>query len=195
MESIGNNSDSKFFLLTQDELTAIHREAAEIGAKAALEKIDSEKKKIIHASKDKRLRNTKLLLENYHMLKLSATDSVYVRGHIKESITDVLLNMMNLYEDGVIVESIKKSAERTIIMVEHIETMVKLYKTYCYQSDWKDKRRYEVIYNLYIRDDVKSVKQVAKEQHVSNDTIYSDIKIAIQRLSALIFGIDGLKIT
>ena len=39
-----------------------------------------------------------------------------------------------------------------------------------------------------------SVKEVAEKQNMSKENVYADIKIAIERLTALIFGVDGLKV-
>ena len=35
-------------------------------------------------------------------------------------------------------------------------------------------------------------KELMDKWHISTDTTYQDEKIAIERLSALIFGVDGL---
>ena len=53
-------------------------------------------------------------------------------------------------------------------------------------------RRYEVLWDLYMAEDTLSVREVAKKQHVSLDTVYTDRKMAIEKLTSLIFGIDGL---
>ena len=47
---------------------------------------------------------------------------------------------------------------------------------------------------MYMAEDTLSVKEVAKKQHVSKDTVYTDIRMAIEKLTALIFGVDGLNV-
>ena len=169
--------------------------AAEIGAKAAMERLEEERKSLYHKAINRRLHNTKLLLRNYRMLRENADNSIYGRSQMEESAADILCNMMNMYDDEVIVDAIKRSATRTAIIVAHIDTMMKLYEAYCSKSgNDLDNRRYEIIKDMYIVEDPLTVKEIAKKWHMSKENVYSDIKIASERLSALIFGVDGLKL-
>ena len=188
--------DAKMILLTQDQLRKIYEQAASIGAKEALKVFEQERKKEYSKRADKRLRNTKLLLRNYHMLKQHAENSVFGRTQMEESALDILESMMSIYNDEVIIQSIKNSATRTAIIVSHIETMFGLYHSYCENSKSCeiDLRRYEVVWDIYMAEKTMSVKEVAEKQNMSKENVYADIKIAIERLTALIFGVDGLKV-
>lgn len=93
----------------------------------------------------------------------------------------------------VIVESIKTSAKRTAIMVQHIDKMLDVYRIYCSKLSEKDKRRYKIIKALYISKTPMTIAEISKKFSVSKVTVYEDIKIAKERLSSLFFGIDGLK--
>lgn len=189
------NQDSEYVVLSKAEIMFMQHEAAKIGAKVALDRLEQEKKKIYNRSIDRRLHNTKLLLRNYHMLKLNMSNSIYGRSQMDESATDILSGMMNLYDDEVIVDAIKRSATRTSIIVSHIESMIELYKIYCEKSNNDlDQRRYEVLFDMYLADEILKVKDIAKKQCMSTDNVYCDLKIAIEKISALIFGIEGLKI-
>ena len=185
-------AETRMITLSMAELRAMRQESAEIGARMALEKIEKEKKKAQKQMNDKRLHNTKLLLKNYKMLKMNAENSIFGQSQMKESAADILCNMMSLYDDGVIVDSIKRSATRTAIIVAHIEEMLKLYKVYCDRGNEIEKRRYKVLYDTYISDKALSVQDIAKLQKMSKESVYSDLKISIKRLTALIFGIDSL---
>lgn len=55
-------------------------------------------------------------------------------------------------------------------------------------------RRYEAVWDMYMADNTLSVKEIAEKQNISIRNVYDDIKVAIERLSALIFGVDGLKV-
>lgn len=169
--------------------------ASAAGAKAALERFEQEKKHQQREFADRKLRNTKLLLRNYHMFRENMDNSVFGRSQMEESAADILDSMMNLYNDEIVVESIRRSATRTAIMVSHIETMVDIYQAYCFKSSNEiDMRRYEVLYDMYMADKLLTVKQIAKKQNISRETVYGDINIAIERISCLIFGVDGLKL-
>ena len=113
---------------------------------------------------------------------------------MKESAADILCSMMNLYDDEVIVDAIKRSATRTAIIITHIDTMLDIFQAYCEKSNnGLDSRRYEVLYDMYIIDKPLAVREIAKKQNMSKENVYLDAKIAIERLSALLFGVDGLR--
>ena len=182
--------------LTPVQLKDIYEKAAAIGAKEALKAFEQERKKEFSSRSDRRLRNTKLLLRNYNMLKEHAQNSVFGRTQMEESALDILESMMTMYDNEIIIESIKRSATRTAVIVSHIETMFGLYAAYCDNSQNRDidMRRYEVIWDMYMATDTLSVKEIAEKQHISKDTVYSDLRVAVERLTALIFGVDGLNV-
>ena len=167
-----------------------------VGAREALKIFELERNKEYSDRVDRRLRNTKLLLRNYHVLKEHAENSVFGRTQMEESAIDILESMMSMYNNEIIIESIKRSATRTAIIVSHIEVMLGLYHSYCeHTSSYEiDLRRYEVIWDMYIADQTLSAKEIAEKQNISIRNVYEDIKVATERLSALIFGVDGLKV-
>lgn len=182
--------------LTPVQLKDIYEKAAAIGAKEALKAFEQERKKEYSSRSDRRLRNTKLLLRNYHMLKEHAQNSVFGRTQMEESALDILESMMTMYDNEVIIESIKRSATRTAVIVSHIETMFGLYLAYCDKSQNRDidMRRYEVIWDMYMATEILNAKEIAEKQQISVRNVYKDVKIATETLSALIFGVDGLNV-
>ncbi len=192
----GHSQQESLLILTPTELREIYKEAAAIGAREALKTFEQERKKEYSGRADRRLRNTKLLLRNYHMLKEHAENSVFGRTQMKESALDILESMMSIYNDEIIIQSIKNSATRTAIIVSHIETMFGLYYSYCERSANReiDLRRYLVVWDMYMAEETLSAKEVAEKQNISKDSVYSDLRIGIERLTALIFGVDGLNV-
>lgn len=179
--------------LSKEDLQELMEKAAVAGAKAGIDRYEAELKDRQKKYRDKRYHNTKLLLRNYRMLQINAENSVFGRSQMEESAADILDNMMNMYNDEVIVESIKTSATRTAIIVSHVKTMIRMYQICCEQSGNEiDKRRYDIIYGLYISDPKITRKELMNKWNISSYTTYTDEKIAIERLSALIFGVDGL---
>ena len=181
--------------LSPKQLKKIYEKAAEIGAKEALKFFEQERKEEYVDRAGRRLYNTKLLLRNYHMLKEHAEKAVFGRMQMKESALDILESMMSMHNE-VIIESIKRSAARTAIIISHIDTMIGLYQTYCDHAANRDveMRRYEVIWDMYIAETPLTVKEIAEKQHMSRDNVYTDLRIATERLTALIFGVDGLNV-
>ena len=185
---IRKTDDDILMALTHEQLKSIWENAATIGAKEALKTFNQEQKKEQGKRANKRLRNTRLLLRNYHVLKEHAEKSVFGRTQMEESALDILESMMSMYD--------KRSATRTAIIVSHIEAMFGLYAAYCDKATnrYIEMRRYEVLWDMYMAEDTLSVKEVAEKWHVSLDTVYTDRKMGIEKLSALIFGVDGLHI-
>lgn len=185
-----------FISITSDQLKDIYEKAAAIGAKEALKAFEQERKKEYGIRADRRLRNTKLLLRNYHMLKKHAENSVFGRTQMEESALEIMESMMTMYDNEVIIESIKRSATRTAVIVSHIETMFGLYAAYCDNSPNREveARRYEVIWDMYMAEVTLTAKEIAEKHSISKDTVYSDMRMAINRLTALIFGVDGLNV-
>jgi len=192
----GQNSEISTIPLSSEQLKEICEKAAAVGAKEALKTFEAKREKEHSTRADRRLRNTKLLLENYHMLKEHAESSVFGRTQMEESAFDVLESMMSIYDNEVIIESIKRSATRTAIIVSHIEVMFGLYHSYCEHTSCQEinLRRYEVIWDTYMADKILSVEEIAKKQNISIRSVYEDIKVATERLSALILGVDGLNV-
>ena len=157
---------------------------------------EQERKKEQGKRADRRLRNTKLLLRNYHMLKEHAENSVFGRTQMEESAIDILESMMSMYDNEVIIESIKRSATRTAVIVSHIETMFGLYEAYCGNAPNREieMRRYEVVWDMYMAADTLSAKEIAEKRKISKESVYSDLRVGIERLTALIFGVDGLNV-
>ena len=186
----------KLLVLTSAELHEIYEKAATIGAREALKTFEQERKNEYSKRADRRLRNTKLLLRNYHMLKGHAENSVFGRIQMEESAADILESMMSMYDNEVIIDSIKRSASRTAIIVSHIEVMFGLYESYCEKSASRevDKRRFGVLWDRYMAEQPLDVKEIAQKYNMSKENVYSDLNVATERISALIFGVDGLAV-
>ena len=179
---------------TPDNVEALVRLAAEAGAKAALETIEKEKQKERKSRHDRRLRNTKLLLRNFRMFKEHCRNAVFEVSQLDENAIDILDLMWNRTGSDNFVESIKKSAQRTAIIMQHITDMLGLYEAYCFRSGKpEDSRRYRVIDAMYIADEPLTPAQIAEHEDIDVRTVYKDVDAAAEKLSALIFGIDGLK--
>lgn len=59
--------------------------------------------------------------------------------------------------------------------------------------DEAEQRHYRVIEALYLRDRPLSPAAVAEMESIDKRTVYKDVDAACATLSALIFGIDGIK--
>lgn len=195
-EQIKSEDQKEFIVMTPDQFREVYETAAKIGAEKALDTFNKERAEERNHRRKRKLRNTELLLRNYHMLKENAENSVFGRSQMEESAADILEEMMSLYNDEVIVESIKNSATRTAIIMSHVDTMISLYHTYCERAENSDieMRRYDVLWDRYLADEPLNVESISKKHHMTKQNVYADLKIATERLTALIFGVDGLSV-
>lgn len=195
-EQIKSEDQKEFIVMTPDQFREVYETAAKIGAEKALDTFNKERAEEQKHRRKRKLRNTELLLRNYHMLKENAENSVFGRSQMEESAADILEEMMSLYNDEVIVESIKNSATRTAIIMSHVDTMISLYHTYCERAENSDieMRRYDVLWDRYLADEPLNVESISKKHHMTKQNVYADLKIATERLTALIFGVDGLSV-
>ena len=169
------------------------RIAAEAGAKAAMERMDKERRKDSEERMDRRLHNTRLLLKNYRLFKKHTDNAVYQVEQLDESIYEIL-ELMERRGSYDFSASIKNSAARTAVLVRHIDVMLNLYKTYCEDSGkQEDLRRWRVAKALYVDDQPATVQELADREFVAEKTIRRDVDSICETLSALLFGIDGIK--
>lgn len=177
--------------LEQQEIVKL---AAVVGAKAAMEALEKERQRDRREMADRRLRNTKLLLRNYRMFCAHVDHAVYEVEETETAEEIIADLMMPGRDNALIVESIRKSAERTATIVRHMKTMMDLYQVYCHtMGTAEDERRWRVINALYISDERRTIPQLAAEEGVVERTIYKDIDVASEKIAALMFGIDGMK--
>ena len=77
--------------------------------------------------------------------------NLFMKKHrCKESAADILDTMMNVYDDHIIVDSIRRSATRTAIMVSILKKCWKYMKMYAKAVNCIDQRQYDVIYKCIL---------------------------------------------
>jgi len=165
----------------------------QIGVKAAMDYLAEERQKAKRSRCDRRLHNTRLLLKNYRLFRKHAEGAVFNARQAKESAVDILDGLDDAaLSDGAYVEGIKKSQQRTVIILRHIDEMLRYWRVICEQSGKpEDMRRYRVITALYIDQERLRAEDIAEREGIEPRTIYKDVSTAVKPLSALIFGIDG----
>ena len=181
--------------------TAIIDRAVTAGVKAGMDYIETQSQKAKKERRDRRLHNTRLLLKNYRWLKVHADGAIstgkQARAATEErrSAAEILDDLDGIrYNDGLYIESIKKSQQRTAIIIAHIDKMLDYYKIDCENGGRPDElRRYRIVRALYIDPERKNAADVAEEENIERRTVYKDVNIAIGVLTTLIFGIDGIK--
>lgn len=177
--------------LSKEELGELMKHAALTGAQVAAETVHAENSRQIAEKRDRRLHNTKLLLNHYRDFKAHCSMSVY-DSRMAERDSGLMEMIMEMRDDNVILESIQRTVMRTITILEHIDRMMAVFKSYTDKGGDREKRQYRVIYEYYISPDKRTLQGIAEEMAVSRVTLHKDLKMAEEKLSVLFFGIDGL---
>lgn len=168
------------------------KEIIETASRIAIEQYHKEADRDKKSIRDKRLHNTKLLMEKYRGFVVHSKSAVYDATQIDDDYDLAsLLDMMGCGEGPrqLSITSIQESAARTRVLVHHIDQMIEFFRCRCEHSPkQEDARRYRIIDAMYISDKEKSPQQLADEENIDLSTVYKDIKIALRQLSALIFG-------
>ena len=199
---MGSKSSNRTYTIKKDELEAMLNEAAKRGAEAGVYTFmaTAEKQK---ATRDKRMQNaTKVLLKKYRDFKTMADKALVDAESIEEESNDVDLieSIESLMQYGVDkreldIVSNQKRVYRTRALMAHVDVMLEAYKLRCARAvNQEEQRRYRVIYALYISDEPVAAADVADAEHIGMTTVYDTVNKAINDLSILIFGVDGIKL-
>lgn len=177
------------------------QQGVEAGVKAGAEYIEGQRCQAKKDRYDRRLHNTRLLLKNYRRFRAHVNEGVSSEKKPSgkrptESAISILDDLDEFsYRDGLYIESIKRSQERTAIILRHIDKMMEYYRIDCDLNGTEEAtRRYKVVMASYINDPKPTPQEIAETFGIERRTIYRDINIAMKHLTALIFGIDGLRI-
>ncbi|QLY79195.1 hypothetical protein [Clostridium intestinale] len=166
--------------------------------KRVLNESEKQQKERAKKKRDRRLRNTDLLLRNYDNLithiDYAVEDEKKLEEEDPEEVLDELEREMSLSSEedyeGIYINAIKRTKIRTRIISKHIKTAIEFYKHKA-KDDSSYARRYNVIYKYYFEK--KSITDIAEELYIAERTAWRDRNKAIEELSVLFFGIDGIK--
>lgn len=105
------------------------QEIVRVSSETAIEKFQHEAERNRKAVKDKRLHNTKLLLQNYHCFVEHSKSAVYEASQLSEDddFEELMEELMSQTDGRVrvpVVRSIQESAAHTRIIVQHIDRML-----------------------------------------------------------------------
>jgi len=175
-------------VLTKEQLKAI----TETASLVAIEKYRKEEERAAAEKRDKRLYNTRLLMEKYRGMVEYSKSAVYNASQVDDDYD--FLSLMDLMKDGsdnytLTVHSIQERAATVAIIIHHVDRMLEFYEARCKRSGKAEiMRKYEVIRRLYLDENEITVQDLADEMYVDISTVYKYNRAAMIDLSALFFG-------
>ena len=105
-----------------------------------------------------------------------------------------LLDLMNRKgREAVRMNSMVENAATIRTLANHLRTSVEAYRSVCENTgSVDDKRRFRMMYTLYISEDGKTAEQLAECENCDQSTIYRNVEKACEELAILFFAAKGL---
>ena len=193
---VQGTSETKFVVLTEEEITKMMKKAAREGAKEGIAAYES-KQAIVMAERTEKVRNSaKTLVQHYRQLKKMKDTSVYD----PDTVTD--LTLAGIF-DYILDECRKEEFELTStknmlitgMLLNHVDTQLKNYKKECEQSKIPDvERRYRVVEMMFLNEEPMKPDDVAEVENIDKSNVYRTLEKAYDDLTALFFGVEGLDV-
>lgn len=180
------------YVIDDTQLKEICQTAASAGVKAYRE----EHERAERERQSRVLNNAKTLIVNYRRFKKMCEKSVYDKDTTSEiSLKEVMQLMSGQFRDTDFeILSIKEKVVRTRMIMNHVDTMLKVYEQQCNESpDPEEARRFRIIKALYLDEKQEKAKDVADRECITISTVYRDCDKAFRKLAILFFGIDGVR--
>lgn len=166
-------------------------QAAKIAADTAINKYKAEQETHRKSVSDKKFKNTKLLLRQYRALRDYAENAVYNTEQLVDfEMAELMSGVTD--SDKFKVESVQNQVAYTKTIMQHVETMLHIYRLKCLSSEKEEvQRRWRVVESMYIAGDSQpEISSIAAHEAIDGRTVYKDIDKACDELSNLIFGLD-----
>lgn len=159
-------------------------EIVETAAQVALEWYDRKMEAERESFADRRIERARQLLRDYRTLKAAALASVHDSA---EAVTedDLVRELMSM-RDTSRIESIARSAQRTVTLLTHIDRCLDVFRILCERTG--KERQWRIIDGLYIADDPFTADELAEREYMSTRSIYKEAKAATATLAVIFFG-------
>ncbi|WP_416149412.1 hypothetical protein ACM26V_24740 [Salipaludibacillus sp. HK11] len=169
--------------LSEKQLTLISQTASQEAIKAYRQ--DEAKRQI--EKQDQRLRNIKLLLQNYRSLSMHCENLKLDLVEFGDtSIHDLDLDEINLES----VESIKKSKKESLAMILFIKGKMDAYRRSCTSDELK---YFRVLEKKYLTDHKYTTREIAEFENIEERTVRRYLEKAVTDLPVIFFGVKAIK--
>ena len=189
--------ETRFVVLSQDEIAQMMKKAAREGAKEGIAAYES-RQAVLASERTEKVRNSaKTLVQHYRKLKKMKDTSVYDTDTVTDltlsGIFDHILDACR--KEDFELTSTKKNMLITGMLLNHVDTQLENYRRECEQSNIPDvQRRYRVIEMMYLQNNPMKPDEIAERENIEKTSVYRSLEKAYDDLTALFFGIEGLDV-
>ena len=174
------------YVIDEDQLRMICKTASEAGVQAYIDEHKNAEKE----RQNRVLNSAKTLIMNYRRFKKMCESSVYDKDTTNDiSLKDIMELMSGQFRNTDLeVLAIKEKVVRTRMIMDHVDTMLKVYESQCMAApDPEEARRYRVIKGLYLDDVPMTVRDLSEIEAITVSTVYRDCDKAFRKLAVLFF--------
>ncbi len=172
--------------LASEAFKAINADNNKRIERAIKETLDAHEKKRIELERKQKknmVKNTELLITHFRKCK--------------EMVREIDLDRLEdegtfLSSEELTLETLERYRYKTYKMVRHIENMLVAYDNDTKRGTQEERRRFLIMQRRYIADNRMSIKEIMEHMNVSQSTVYSDSKKAMQDMSSFIFGYESV---
>lgn len=172
--------------LASEAFKAINADNNKRIERAIKETLDAHEKKRIELERKRKknmVKNTELLITHFRKCK--------------EMVREIDLDRLEdegtfLSSEELTLETLERYRYKTYKMVRHIENMLVAYDNDTKRGTQEERRRFLIMQRRYIADNRMSIKEIMEHMNVSQSTVYSDSKKAMQDMSSFIFGYESV---
>ena len=169
-------------------------EAAYRGARLAVLEFRDAERRAAEGQSMNAMYNTKLLMSNYHRLRYHADNAVTRLSDMETGLSEEVARIL-FYGGETRLEGVVDGKRKTIMMMAHLETCLRLIK-----DEFQDEpEKWNAFYLYYISETYKGMKRTQRLEMVAEDVGKSDRAVRnwlneiVAKLSCYLWGIDGLK--
>lgn len=182
-----------------EENNITYEEAIKIGIREGIRYIKDQEYNKTTKRYDRRLRNTRLLLKNYRGLEAhNRIANKSINQVDQENAIDLLDDIESIDDEEQYVQAISRTKIRTLIIIKHINKVLRYYENICNSERSSNLRKYRIIETLFIskveNDIAPTYEEIAAQLNISAKTVARDVQDAIKDLSILLFGVDGIRL-
>lgn len=182
-----------------EENNITYEDAVKIGIREGIKYVKEQEYNKTKKRYDRRLRNTRLLLKNYRGLAAhNRIANKSINKVSQENAIDLLDDIESIDDEEQYVQAISRTKIRTMIIIKHIDKVLRYYENICNSEGNSALRKYRIIESLFINkfenDIAPTYEEIACQLSISTKTVARDVQDAIKDLSILLFGVDGIRL-
>lgn len=161
-------------------------EVVRLASEVAIEKFRKLEEDKCEKNREKARKNTRRLLKGYNELKEHCEYAVASVENSVPSDLQIVLNEVFNRRGLLKVEAIAASKRRTELIIEHIDSMLAVYKAQC---EHRNVPYFDVLIEYYVHG--VSVEDLAVSKAVSERTVYNYLERAENDVSILLWGVQA----